>query len=82
MTEEFEGYICNVCSKPFESKQKLAGHQKGPGKRCGYAHDVPLPVFPQLLNKPAASSDTASGINQKRRRTVGIDNRLRMDCPP
>ena len=73
MKEEYIDYICDVCSKPFESKQRLSVHRKGPGKRCGYAHDVPLPVFLQLLNKRAASSDTTSSINQKRRRTVGID---------
>ena len=71
MKEEYIDYICDVCSKPFDTKQKLAGHRKGPGKRCGYVNDVPIPMFPQNLNKRAASSDTTSVINQQRRRTVG-----------
>ena len=41
-------YDCNICLKQFDTKQKLAIHQKGRGVQCAYKQIVPS--VPSLLD--------------------------------
>ena len=74
MTEKkFLPYIFDVCSKEFDTKRQLSAHRKGPGRRCGYVHDVPVPLFPLFPHhgvKRAASADAASNLKPQRKRSI------------
>ena len=66
-------YDCNICLKQFDTKQKLAIHQKGRGVRCAYKQIVPsFPSVPSLLDshgsKRAASPDASSNTQPQRKR--------------